>query len=72
MTSLEIKLASLIAHLVEAHSGQGEPVDLTAARDLLDDPEVSEILTPGPLIPASRSGKSVDEMFALWLISLDY
>ncbi len=59
MTALEVKLASLVVHLVEHNCVDGHPVDIVAAKSLMMDPEVAAILTPGPLIPRTRSGRSV-------------
>jgi hypothetical protein len=41
MTALEIKLMSVVAHLVE-HIATQEPMDRVSAEGLLDDPEVFE------------------------------
>jgi hypothetical protein len=62
MTGTEVRLASMIVHLVEAQSADGHAFDRIAARNLLQCPDVREILTPSGLIPATRSGKSVLEL----------
>lgn len=64
MTTLEVKLASLVVHLIEERGPQGHSFDLIAARSLMEDPDVAAILTPGPLIPTTRSGRSVAQLLA--------
>lgn len=59
MTSLEVKLASMVVHLVEAQSQGGHAFDIEAAKSLMLNADVAEILAPSALIPHTRSGRSV-------------
>lgn len=64
MTSLEIKLASVVAHLAE-YLLEEHPADIAAAVGVLGDAEVSKSLSQmksGALLPESRSHKSITEM----------
>lgn len=61
MDSQKMLLISLVAHLAE-YIDTGEPFDIQAAQGLLHNGELADLLMPSPLVPLSRSGKSIIEM----------
>lgn len=61
MDATTIQLASLVVHLAEFIE-TGESADINAAKGLVSNPDVAEILKPGALLPVIRSGKSVVEI----------
>lgn len=58
---VKIKLVSMIVHLAE-YIETGERVDIDEAKNIALSPEIAKLLIPGPLIPLTRSGKSVSEI----------
>ncbi len=65
MTTTEIKLASLVVHLIERSTISGHTFDDHAISSALLDADVAKALNPSALIPATRSGKSALELWPL-------
>ena len=60
---LKCKLGSIIAHLCEYHATH-EVMDLEAAKGVMDDPEIVELLQElncAALLPLARNGKTPRE-----------
>lgn len=65
MTPLEIKLCSVVVHLIERASVGGHAFDDHAIDGLLQSPDVAEALAPSVMLPVTRSGKSALELWQL-------
>ena len=65
MTTLEIKLASVVVHLFEFCDCGADEADWEAAKSILQDGVVYTALNDmqaGALLPQTRSGKGIPEM----------
>lgn len=65
MSALEMKLASLVVHLIERDSIGGHAFDDSAIDSLLMTPDVAKALMPSAMLPVTRSGKSAAELWKL-------
>ena len=63
-TRIEVQLATIVAHLAEYLSEDGDLIDLQAAQSVLKGEVLDqlELMRENGLLPISRSGKTVYEM----------